>query len=185
MLRRVCTVAAVVGLAAVAVADDTKGTPLTVAGLKGTAPAGWKGETPSNRMRLAQFKIAKEKGDPEDAELSVFESPGGGGVEANLKRQEAKFKMADGVKKDDAIKVSETKVADYKASYQDVKGTFKFKKAPFDPNSEEIQKEKFRQLYVIFEDADKKVVSFILVGPEKTVEANKKAFEEFIASFKK
>jgi hypothetical protein len=178
--------AAVVALVGVAAwADDKKGGTISVAGLKGTTPAGWKEETPSNRMRLAQFKVAKETGDPEDAELTVFESPGGGGVDANLKRQEAKFKLADGAKKDDAIKLTDTKVADYKAKYQDISGTFLFKSAPFDPNSEVKEKAKFRQLYVIFEDADKKVISFILVGPEKTVEKNKKGFEEFIASFKK
>ena len=49
-------------------ADDKKGVAVEWGGLKSTTPAGWKEETPSNKMRLAQFKLAKEKGDPEDAE---------------------------------------------------------------------------------------------------------------------
>jgi len=171
---------AVVGLTATA-ADQS----IELAGLKGTVPAGWKSEKPSNAMRLAQYKLEKEKGDNEDAELTVFVSPGGGGVEANLKRQEAKFKIADGVKKEDAVKVSETKVGNHKATYQDIKGTFLFKAAPFDPNSKVTEKKDYRQLYVIFEDEEKKVVSVILVGPDKTVEKHKKDFEGFIKSFKK
>lgn len=176
-----CMAVLVVGFSAVAADKET----IELAGLKGTIPAGWKTEKPSNQMRLAQYKLEKEKGDSEDAELAVFVLPGGGGVEANLKRQEARFKLADGVKKEDAIKVSETKVGDHKATYQDIKGTFLFKSAPFDPNSKVTEKKDFRQLYVIFEDDDKKVVSVVLVGPDKTIEKHKKDFEGFIKSFKK
>src|SRR5262249_36042487 len=55
---------------------EDKGVPVEWGGFKSTTPAGWKEETPSNKMRLAQFKLAKEKGDPEDAELALFASPG-------------------------------------------------------------------------------------------------------------
>lgn len=158
---------------------------IEVGGLKGTPPASWKEEKPTSTLRLAQYKLEKEKGDNEDAELAVFVSPGGGGIEANLKRQEAKFKFPDGVKKDDAIKVSETKVADFKASYQDIKGTFQSRARPGDPSSALTEKKDFRQLYMIYEDDDKKVISFILVGPDKTIEKHKKDFEGFIKSFKK
>jgi hypothetical protein len=158
---------------------------IEVAGLKGTAPAGWKEEKPSNSMRLAQYKLEKVKDDADDAELTVFVSPGGGGVEANLKRQEAKFKLPEGVKKEDAIKVSETKVGEQKATYQDIKGVFQARERPGDPSSKVTEKKDYRQLYVIFEGEDQKVISFILVGPEKTVENHKKDFDEFIKSFKK
>jgi hypothetical protein len=166
-------------------AEDKKGTVVEVVGLKATTPADWKEEAPSNRMRLAQFKLEKAKDDAEDAELSVFISPGGGGIDANLKRQVAKFKLADGVKPEDAIKEEKLKVAGYSAMLQDITGTFLLKAAPFDPNSKVTEKEKFRQLYCIFEDEDGKVVSFILVGPEKTIDKHKKAFTEFMTSFKK
>ncbi|MCU0704091.1 MAG: hypothetical protein MUF18_08970 [Fimbriiglobus sp.] len=185
MLRRLLTVAAVVLFGVSASADDKKGTAVEVAGLKGTAPANWKEDKPSNAMRLLQFKLEKEKGDAEDAEIVVFSLPGGGGIDANLKRQEAKFKLADGVKKEDAVKVEDTKFGDYKGKYQDIKGTLLFKAAPFDPNAKVTEKEKFRQLYVIFEDDDKKTISIWLLGPEKTVEKHKKGFDEFIKSFKK
>ena len=185
MIRRLVVVAVLAGCGAMAHAEDKKGTKVEAGGMTATAPAEWKSETPSNNLRKAQFKLEKEKGDGEDAELALFELPGGGGVDANLKRQEAKFKLPEGVKKDDAIKVSEIKVGGKKASLQDIKGTFLFKAAPFDPNSKVTEKEKYRQLYVIFEDDDKKTIAFTLVGPEKTVEKHKKAFDEFLAGFKK
>ena len=175
-----CVVVLVVGLGVVA-ADKA----IEVGGLKGMTPAGWKEEKPTSTLRLAQYKLEKEKGDSEDAELAVFVSPGGGGIEANLKRQEVKFKFPEGVKRDDAIKVSETKVADFKASYQDIKGTFQSRARPGDPSSAVTEKKNFRQLYVIYENDDKKVISFILVGPEKTIEKHKKDFDGFIKGFKK
>lgn len=184
MTRRLLAVAVAVVFGTLAAADDKKSTTVEVAGLKGTAPADWTSEKPSNQMRLLQFKLEKEKGDADDAEIVVFSLPGGGGVQANLDRQVVKFKLPDGVKKED-IKAEDTKVGEYKGKYQDIKGTLLFKAAPFDPNAKVTEKEKYRQIYVIFEDEDKKTISIWLLGPEKTVEKHKKAFDEFLKSFKK
>ncbi len=182
-MRRLVLALAVAALGGYALADD-KAPTLKLAGMTGTAPAGWKEETPSNRMRLAQFKVPKAEKDKEDAELSVFVSPGGGGVDANLKRQEVKFKIPEGVKKEDAIKLDKVKVGSFEGKYQDIAGTFLFKAAPFDPNAKVTEKEGYRQLYVIFEAKEGEVVSMILVGPAATIEKNKKSFEEFLKSFK-
>ena len=173
----------VVAIGGFTFAED-KGSTVKVAGLAGTTPAEWKEETPSNKFRLAQFKLPKVEKDKEDAELSVFVSPGGGGVEANLKRQEVKFEIPEGVKKDDAIKLEKVKVGDFDGKMQDIAGTFLSKTAPFDPNSKVTKKEGYRQLYVIFEAKDGELVSMILVGPAATVEKNKKGFEAFLKSFK-
>jgi opacity protein-like surface antigen len=173
-------VAAVLGTLAAA-ADDKKGTTVEVGGMKGTAPADWTSEKPANEMRKAQFKLAKEKDDAEDGLVTVFSLSGGGGVTANLDRQPPKFKFPDGVKKEDAVKVEDVTVGEFKGKYQDIKGTFKG--ASFDTNAKE--KEKYRQLYVVFEDGDKNTIALVLVGPEKTVEKHKKAFDEFVKSFKK
>ena len=165
-------------------AAEDKGTAVKLAGLTGSTPAAWKEETPSNRMRLAQFKLPKAEKDKDDAELAVFVSPGGGGVDANLKRQEAKFELAEGVKQDDAIKLDKVKVGAFEGKLQDIAGTFLFKAAPFDPNAKVTKKEGYRQLYVIFEAKDGEVISMTLVGPAATVEKHKKGFEEFLKSFK-
>ena len=186
MIRRLFAVAAVVALAGFAsAADDKKGTAVEFGGMKGMAPAEWKSEEVSNKLRHAQFKLPKEKGDSEDAELVIFISPGGGGVDANLERQVKTFKLPEGVKKEDAIKTDDTKVGEFKAKYQDIKGNYQFKAAPFDPNGRVTEKEKYRQLYVIFEDDDKKTISIRLIGGEKTIEKHKKDFEVFVKSFKK
>ena len=37
-----------------------------------TAPAGWKEETPTSKMRYAQFRVPGVDGDPEDGECAVF-----------------------------------------------------------------------------------------------------------------
>jgi hypothetical protein len=182
-MRRLALALSLAAFCGFAAADD-KGTAVKLAGLTGTTPAGWKEETPSNRMRLAQFKLPKAEKDKDDAELAVFVSPGGGGVDANLKRQEAKFELAEGVKKDDAIKVEKLKVGTFDGKLQDISGTFLYKSAPFDPNAKVTKKEGYRQLYVIFEAKDSEVISMTLVGPAATVEKHKKGFEEFLKSFK-
>src|SRR5687768_11878160 len=120
--------------ATLAPAQDKKGTTVELAGMKSATPADWKEETPSNKFRLAQFKLPKAEGDPEDVELALFKSPGGGTVQANLERQEKKFDLA-GKKPEDAIKTQKTKLGTHDAVVQDIQGTLLKKFPPFDPNA--------------------------------------------------
>ena len=166
-------------LAAGLSAEDKKGVTVEWGGFKSTTPAGWKEETPSNKMRMAQFKLAKEKGDPEDAELALFASPGGGTVDANLERQVKKFELA----KDAKPAVSKVKVGKEDATYQDITGTLLKKFPPFDPNAKITRVENYRQIYVIFEGKDA-VYSLTLLGPAKTVEKHKKDFDAWLKNFK-
>lgn len=175
MIAAVLTAVLACGLAA----DDKKGVTVEWGGAKSTTPAGWKEETPSNKMRMAQFKLEKEKGDPEDAELALFASPGGGSVEANLERQVKKFELA----KDAKPAVSKIKIGKNEATYQDITGTLLKKFPPFDPNAKVTKVENYRQIYVIFEGKDA-VYSLTLLGPAKTVEKHKKEFDEWLKNFK-
>ena len=170
---------AVAALAAGARAED-KGATVEWGGVRSTTPAGWKEETPSNKMRLAQFKLAKEKGDPEDAELALFASPGGGSVEQNLERQVKKFELA----KDAKPAVSKVKVGKEEATYQDLTGTLLKKFPPFAADAKVTRHENYRQIYVIFEGKDNNVYSLTLLGPAKTVEKHKKDFDEWLKNFK-
>ena len=151
-----------------------------------STPAGWKKEVPMDKLglRVGQFKLPKADGDKEDAELVLFISPGGGGVEQNLDRQVTKFEL----EKDAKPKVSKIKVGKEEATYQDISGTFLRKKAPFDPNEKPTRYEGYRQLYVIFEGKTAKnedvVYSLTLVGPAKTVEKHKKDFDAWLKNFK-
>lgn len=174
---------AVAGLAFAATlsADDKTGTEVEWAGLKSTTPATWKEETPTSKMRLAQFKVPKAEGDKDDAEVAVFVSPGGGGIDANLKRQVAAFQPAAGKDKV-GDKQEKIKVGPFDAVYQEVTGTFL--KKPFPAAEKGTPTPGYKQLYVIFETKDGTVASLWLRGPEKTVDANKKAFEGWVKGFK-
>src|ERR1700722_18961819 len=120
-------------LAALAPAQDKKGTSVELAGLKSVTPADWKEEPlPPKSMRMMQFKLPKADGDPEDGELALFALRGGGAVQANLERQEKKFEIPAGKKAEDAIKTSKTKIGTSEAVYQDIQGTFLKKFPPFD-----------------------------------------------------
>ena len=179
-MRSLSAVAALALAATLSAADD-KGTPVELAGLTSTAPAAWKAPAKMGEMRLAQFVVPKAEGDKEDADVSVFLTPAGGGVDANLKRQVARFQPADGKDKV-GEKQDKIKVGPYDAVYQDVTGTFL--KKPFPMAEKGTPVANYRQLYVIFETKDRAVASVWLRGPEKTVEANKKAFDEWVKNFK-
>ena len=168
-------------------AQDKKGVTVEWGGMKSTTPGDWKEETPSNKMRIAQFKLPKTAGDPEDGELALFKSPGGGSVQDNLARQEKKFELPSGKKPEDVIKVEKIKLGGKGAVYQDIQGTYLKKSAPFDPNAKTTKMSDFRQLYVLFEVTEGEntvLYSMTLVGPTKTIEKHKKAFDEWVKNFK-
>jgi hypothetical protein len=151
--------------------------PVSFAGMSATPPAGWKAEKPSNSMRLAQFRLPKADGDPDDAELALFEFPGGAGTpKQNLDRQLAKF-AADGR----VDKTGKTAVGPIEATYQDLTGTYK--KKPFPMSSDFTAIPDYRQLYVLFEKGDKQFY-LTLLGPKATVEKHKADFEGWLKSFK-
>jgi hypothetical protein len=131
-------------------------------------------------MRLAQFKLPKEDGDDQDAQLIIYQFPPGssGKPDDNLKRQLAKFSGKPEVKTDKLT------VGKIEAPYQDITGTFLQKKRPFDPKDAGVEQKNFRQLYVVLLVPDKGDYYPTLVGPAKTVEKHKKDFDEFLKNLK-
>ena len=164
--------------------EEQTGAPVEWVGLKSATPAGWKQVPPSNKMRAAQLVAPKVAGDADDAEVVLFELGGGGGIDANLKRQVAVFQPAAGKDKVDE-KQEKTKVGPNDAVLQEVSGTF-LKKAggPFDPNAKTTPVAGYKQVYVVFETKDGITASAWLRGPEKTVEKHKPAFVEWVRNFK-
>lgn len=67
--------------------------PIELQGLVVTAPRAWESEAPASDMRVAQWSIAAEPGDPEDAQVVVFYfgADGAGGPEANIERWTEQF----------------------------------------------------------------------------------------------
>ncbi len=158
-----------------------KGTAVEWAGLKSTTPGDWKEETPSSKLRQGQFKLPKADGDKDDAEVAIFFSPGGGGVEANLKRQIAAFQPAEGKEKVGEVQ-EKLKLGGSEAVYQTVTGSFL--KKPFPMAEKGTPVPGYKQIYVIFETKDGAVASLWMRGPEKTVEKHKKGFDEWVKGFK-
>jgi hypothetical protein len=100
-----------------------------------------------------------------------------------LKRWKEQFIPPTGKTLDEVSKVTEMKIGKNKAWYLDVSGTYKFKDAPFDPKAKEELRPNQRMLAIQYEGVDDPY-HFKLVGPAKTIEQHKKAFDEWIGSFK-
>ena len=175
-VRGLWMAAVAVAVGGVAAAAD-KGAEVKVGSLTATTPGNWAPLAKPGMMRSLQFTVPKAEGDKEDADISVFELKAAGTVEQNLKRQLAKF---DGEGRKE--KVEKLKVGGVEATYQDVTGTFL--KKPFPMAEKGVPMAGYRQLYVVWENKDGEQYYIWLLGPAKTVEANKKGFDEFLKGLK-
>jgi hypothetical protein len=169
--------------------QQRQGVTVELAGCKATTPAIWiEQPLPPKSLRMMQFKLPKVEGDPEDAELALFVLRGGGAIDANLKRQEAKFEIPPGIKREEAIQLEKFSFGGkYDAYLQDIRGIYLKKFPPFAPDAKITRVPDYRQLYVIFEvqDNDGPVLySMTLLGPARTIEKHKKAFVDWVKSFK-
>ncbi|MBX5482335.1 MAG: hypothetical protein IRZ16_10940 [Myxococcaceae bacterium] len=155
------------------------------AGITWTAPSSWKKGEP-RPMRAATYVIPAQKGDPEDAELGVFAfGPGqGGSVEMNIQRWIGQFQQPDGGPSDKVAHVAHLKVHKMAVTTLDLSGTYVTSMGPPMMGGQKVHKENFRILGAIVEGPEG-AVFFKLVGPKKTVAAQKKAFDRLIQSIQK
>jgi hypothetical protein len=151
-------------------------------GLVSKTPAGWKEETPSNKMRLAQYVLPAAKGDKTDAQLVIFKGFSGGGA-ANVARWKAQFVPPEGKKIDDVSKVETIKIGGKEATMLDISGTYRYKAQPFNPDAKEELLPGYRMLAIYF-DGPKDIYQIKLTGPASTVEKHKKEFDEWVKGFK-
>jgi hypothetical protein len=172
-----------VAAAGPAAVQDKK--PVEIDGLKSAVPGTWKEEQTTSNMRVLQYRVPRAEGDAADAEFIVFYfgPGGGGGTEDNIKRWKGMFVAPEGKSIDDVSKVETFKAGNVPVTSLDVQGTYKFKKAPFIPDDKAELRPDYRMIAVIFE-SPKGPYYLRLVGPAKTVEQNKKAFEEMVKGFK-
>jgi len=162
--------------------SEGKGVVVSMDGLQSRAPADWKEEAPANRMRYAQFRLPKAKGDEHDAELIIFKGLGGS-AEANIKRWKEQFQPPAGKTIDDVAKVEPVKVGDRPAAYLDVRGTYLFKAQPFNPNAKVERRPDYRMLAVHL-DGKNDVYHIKLTGPANTVTRYKQGFDDWLKAFK-
>jgi hypothetical protein len=159
------------------------GTPVTIDGLTSSVPTSWT-ELPPKPMRFKSFTVPRAGGDKFDAELVVFHfgAGGGGDVQANLNRWKGMFVPPEGKKIDDVAKTQTFKVSGVDVTQVDVRGTYKYKPMPMAPDEE--LRPSHRMIAVVF--ASPQGPYFMrFVGPEKTIEKNKKDFDRFLRGFKK
>ena len=146
-------------------------------GLTWTVPPGWKAETPSSSMRRAQYRVPGPGG---DAELVVFYfGPGqGGDAMSNARRWAGQFRQPDG-RDPAAMKTREADVGGLKVTTVEVRGTYS------GGMGGAVEEKAGHQLLGAIAAGPDANWFFKLTGPEKTVTAQKAAFEGLIRSLKK
>jgi hypothetical protein len=153
---------------------------LDVSGVKATLPAGWKKAT-LGQMQFAAFTLPKADGDSDEVKVLVFYTGenGMGPDKQNIERYRGMFKPPAG----DNAKIDKTKAGELKVTTIDVQGTYMAKARPADPTSPATEKPDYRMIAVIAEG--KKGPFYVrFIGPAKSVEKNKKDFDEWLKSFK-
>lgn len=144
-------------------------------------PASWSAVPPANAMRKAQYRVPGPGG---DGECVVFYfGPGqGGDPMSNAQRWASQFTLADGSTGDKSLKTSEMKVGDVTVLMAEVAGTYSggmtMGMAPSEPQPG------YKLLGAVAEGADANWF-FKFTGPEKTVDANRAAFEGMLKSLRR
>jgi hypothetical protein len=153
----------------------------SVAGLKWTAPPGWKSEG-SRPMRAATYVIPPAPGDHDTAECAIyfFGAGQGGSIDANIERWKGQFHEAGG--KPANAQVQTITVHSLKVTTIDTSGEYSGMGGPMGPP--QPAKPGYRLLGAIVEGPRGSVfVKF--TGPAKTVAATQAKFNALIHSFEK
>jgi hypothetical protein len=149
----------------------------SAAGLRWTAPAGWKAEAP-RPMRAATYTISPVAGDSGVTECVVnYFGPGqGGGVDANIERWKGQLQGPDG--KPAPAKVAKRTVRNVPITVIDSAGAYTGMGGPM-AASKPVPG--YRLLGAIVEGPGGSL--FIkLTGPAKTIAAQEKNFDQLLAS---
>lgn len=162
--------------------DDLKSMTVDIDGLKSEAPKDWKREKPANLLRSYQFRLPKADGDKEDADLGILPDVTGKD-EDNIARWKKMFLPVDGKTIDETSKLEKLKVGDAKLTYLDVQGTYLKKQRPLDPDFKAMKMPNYRMFSVLFETKENTHLIRV-IGPAKTLEQNKKAFDDWLKAFK-
>lgn len=148
------------------------------------APADWVKEPPAGMNRVAQFRLPRAEGDPEDAELVVTFWPGGvGPVEENVRRWYGQFTQPDGRPTEQVAKRRDLTLAGMRATRVDLTGTYRGSAGPMMMAPAE-PKPGWRMIAVLLTGPDGDYV-FRLTGPRATVARWERSFDAYLASVKR
>ena len=150
--------------------------------LRYKAPDGWVKEPSSSTMRVAQFKLPKAEGDPDDAALviSYFGATQGGAVQANIDRWISQVQQPDGSSSTDKAKTETSTVNGLKVTTVDVSGTYTAEMAPGTGNQRNDANYRLRAAVI---ETPKGNYFLKLVGPAKTMGRWEQSFTDFVKSF--
>ena len=166
----------VLGLSLVICGADEPRT-IDAGGMTFKVPANWKSSPPTSQMRRAELKVEPIEGDTFPGELVVFAFPGGaGGVDANVKRWQNMFKDADG----NPAKVETKTVKGKNADVTRVEISGHYTPANFG-GPRQPERDGARLLGAIVQ-SEKTGYFLRMVGPDKTMQKARPAFDELIAS---
>jgi hypothetical protein len=153
----------------------------SAAGLKWTAPAGWKPQG-AQPMRAATYTVPASGGDTAAGECAVyfFGAGQGGPVQANIDRWKAQFSTPDG--KPAAAQVATKTVRGLTMTTIEAAGNYSGLGGPLAAAQHAQSVNSYRLLGAIVESRGGNIfVKF--TGPDKTVAANRAKFQELLASF--
>lgn len=147
--------------------------------LKG--PKEWKKEQPKSRMRKAQFSIPAAEGDKANGSVVIFHFGkfGGGGWDANVARWKKQVVQGEG---DPAPTVAKEQVNGCNVATYTQQGTYF--KTNFGPRGGAKKPTKLagHKVVNIMVESPNGPYFVKVVGPVKTIDANKKAIKEFVKS---
>src|ERR1043165_6800232 len=146
------------------------------------APDGWITEKPSSNMRVAQYKLPKADGDPEDATLVVyyFGASQGGSTQANIDRWINQIQQPDGSASKDKAKTDSMTVNGLKVTTVDVTGTYTAEMAP---GSKTFHDDADYRLRAAVVETPKGNYFLKLAGPAKTIARWDKEYNDYLKSF--
>ena len=146
------------------------------------APDAWTTEKPASNMRVAQYKLPKADGDPEDASLVIyyFGAGQGGNVQANIDRWINQMQQSDGSASKDRAKTDNLAVNGLKVSTVDVSGTYTAEMAPGSGDRHNNANYRLRAAVI---ETPKGNYFVKLVGPTNTVAKWDQGYNDYLKSF--
>lgn len=158
-------------------ADEPKKS-VDAGGLSFQAPESWKSVPTSSQMRRAQLKVDPASGDDYPAMLIVYAFSGGAGpVEANLKRWQGQFQDADG----NPPKIESKTVKGKNTDVIRAETAGHYKPPVFPGTAPEPERDNAR-MFVAIVTTDRVGYYLKMVGPDKTMNAIRPAFDALISS---
>ena len=150
--------------------------------LRYKAPDGWVKEQTTSSVRVAQYKLPKTEGDPEDALLVLyfFGATQGGAVQANIDRWISQMQQPDGSASKDKAKTETSNVNGLKITSVDVSGTYTAEMAPGTPGQRNDANYRMRAAVI---ETPKGNYFLKLVGPTKTMGTWEQSVTDFVKSF--